>query len=205
MLSTLWIQKDLNFLGYNAGAEDGILGPNTRNAVRSFQQDFKNVLAVDGIPGEQTSSKLMYIVKKSQEILGVTQDGLAGSETNKAHNEFRNIKYFKRSEFNCGCGCGFNHIDVRLVKILDMIREHFGKPIIITSGVRCVNYNKRVGGVTNSFHVKNKAADFYVQGVNVYTVLSYCQTLVNQRILNYTYTNNTNMKGAVHIDIGGIL
>lgn len=203
MLSTLWVQKDLNFLGYNAGSEDNIKGSQTTVAIKSFQKDFN--LSQDGIAGEKTCSKLMYVVKKSQEILGVTQDGLAGSETNKAHNEFRNIKYFKRSEFNCGCGCGFNHIDIRLVKILDMIREHFGKPIIITSGVRCVNYNRKVGGVTGSYHVKNKAADFYVQGVNVYTLLSYCQTLVKQRVLNYTYTNNTNMSGCVHIDIGGII
>lgn len=203
MLSTLWVQKNLNFLGYNAGPEDNKKGPQTTTAIKSFQKDFN--LIQDGIAGETTSSKLMYVVKKSQEIIGVKVDGLAGAETNKAHDEFRNIKYFKKSEFTCGCGCGFNHIDVRLVKILDMIREHFGKPIIITSGVRCVSYNRKVGGVSNSFHVKNKAADFYVQGVNVYTVLSYCQTLVNQRVLNYTYTNNTNMKGAVHIDIGGIV
>lgn len=203
MLSILWAQKDLNFLGYNAGSEDGINGNQTKTAVKSFQKDFN--LAQDGIFGEKTSSKLMYVVKKSQEILGVTQDGLAGVETNKAHNEFRNIKHFKRSEFTCKCGCGFNHIDVRLVKILDMIREHFGKPIIITSGVRCVNYNRKVGGVSQSYHVKNKASDFYVQGINVYDVLHYCQTLVSQRVLNYTYTNNTNMKGCVHIDIGGII
>lgn len=205
MVSVLWLQKDLNFLGYNAGAEDGINGSQTKQAIRSFQSDFSKKLAVDGIFGEKTSSLLMYIVKKSQEILGVTQDGLAGTETNKAHNEFKNIKYFKRSEFNCGCGCGFNHIDMRLVKILDMIREHFGKPIIITSGVRCVSYNRKVGGVTNSFHVKNKAADFYVQGVNVNQVLDYCKVLVSQKVLGYTYTNNTNMRGAVHIDIGGII
>lgn len=202
MLSTLWVQKDLNYLGYNAGSEDGINGNQTKTAVKSFQKDFN--LAQDGIVGNKTSSTIMYVVKKSQEILGVTIDGLAGAETNKAHNEFRNIKYFKRSEFNCGCGCGFNHIDLRLVKILDMIRSHFGKPVIITSGVRCVTYNRKVGGVTGSFHVKNKAADFYVKGVNVYTVLAFCQTLVNQRVLNYTYTNNTNMSGAVHIDIGGL-
>ena len=205
MLSILWAQKDLNFLGYNAGPEDGINGPQTKQAVKSFQSDFSKRLAVDGIFGEKTSSMLMYIVKKSQEILGVTQDGLAGAETNKAHNEFRNIKYFKRSEFNCGCGCGFNHIDVRLVKILDMIREHYGKPIIITSGVRCANYNRKVGGITNSMHIKNKASDFYVQGVNVYDVLHFCETLVSQGVLGYTYTNNTNMRGAVHIDIGGII
>lgn len=205
MLSILWAQKDLNFLGYNAGAEDGINGSQTKQAVRSFQSDFSKRLAVDGIFGEKTSSLLMYIVKKSQEILGVEVDGLAGNETNKAHNEFRNIKYFKRSEFTCECGCGFNHIDIRLVKILDSIREHFGKPLIITSGVRCVSFNRKVGGVTNSFHIKNKASDFYVQGVNVNQVLDYCKLLVSQGVLGYTYTNNTNMRGAVHIDIGGII
>ena len=203
MLSILWAQKDLNFLGYNAGSEDGICGTKTKTALKSFQKDFN--LAQDGILGEKTSSKLMYVVKRTQEILGITQDGLAGSETNKAHNEFRNIKYFKRNEFTCKCGCGFNHIDLRLVKILDMIREHYGTPVIITSGVRCVNYNRKVGGVSQSYHVKNKAADFYVQGINVYEVLRYCQTLVNQKVLNYTYTNNTNMSGCVHIDIGGII
>ena len=86
-----------------------------------------------------------------------------------------------------------------------MIRDHFGKPLIITSGVRCINYNKKVGGVVNSMHIKNKAADFYVQGVPVNHVLDYCKSLVSQRILGYTYTNNTNMRGAVHIDIGGII
>lgn len=86
-----------------------------------------------------------------------------------------------------------------------MIRDHFGKPLIITSGVRCVNYNKKVGGVSNSMHTKNKAADFYIQGVSVNHVLEYCKLLVSQRVLGYTYTNNTNMRGAVHIDIGGII
>ena len=203
MLSTLWVQKNLNFLGYNAGAEDNIKGSQTTSAIKSFQKDFK--LSQDGVVGAKTSAMLLHIVKRSQQILGVTQDGLAGSETNKAHNEFRNIVHFKRNEFTCKCGCGFNHIDVSLVKILDKIRDHYGKPIVITSGVRCVNHNRKVGGTSQSYHVKNKAADFYVQGVNVYEVLRYCQTLVNQRVLNYTYTNNTTMKGCVHIDIGTII
>ena len=203
MISTVWAQRNLNFLGYNAGAEDGKVGNQTRTATKSFQKDFK--LSQDGIIGEKTSSMLLYVVKRSQNILGVTPDGLAGAETNKAHNEFRNIKYFKRNEFTCKCGCGFNHIDISLVKMLDKIREHYGKPIVITSGVRCVTHNRKVGGTSQSYHVKNKAADFYVKGVNVYEVLRFCQTLVNQRVLNYTYTNNTTMKGCVHIDNGTII
>lgn len=205
MLSTIWAQKDLNFLGYNAGAEDGIIGSQTKQAVKSFQSDFSKQLDVDGIFGENTSTLLMYIVKKSQEIFKIQQDGLAGIETNKAHNELRNIRNFNIHEFDCHCGCGFNHIDARIVKVGDLIRDHFNKPMIITSGVRCVSYNKKVGGVANSMHVKNKALDFYIQGVNVNDVLQYCKILISQRVLGYTYTNNTNMKGAVHIDIGGII
>ena len=41
MLDTLWLQKDLNFLGYNAGAEDNIYGSQTKKAVTNFQKDFK--------------------------------------------------------------------------------------------------------------------------------------------------------------------
>ena len=105
-------------------------------------------------------------------------------------------------EFACKCGCGFDDINLRLVQILENIRCYFGyNPIIITSGCRCNSHNKEVGGVSGSRHVIGKAADFYVQNVHVNDVLKYCQTLVNQGILRYTYTNNSNMNGVVHIDI----
>ena len=42
---------------------------------------------------------------------------------------------------------------------LDEIREKYGKPIIITSGYRCKELNKKVGGKSNSFHLKGLAAD----------------------------------------------
>lgn len=146
----------------------------------------------------------MYIVKKCQEILEVAVDGYAGDETNNAYNEFRNIKYFKRDEFYCKCGCGNGRIDIRLVKILDDIREHYGRPIVITSGVRCPSHNKAVGGVSNSWHLSshNKATDFYVSGVGSSEVNRYCQVLVSQGVLRYSYAIDGS---AVHIDIGYIM
>lgn len=42
---------------------------------------------------------------------------------------------------------------------LDEIREKYEKPIIITSGYRCQELNKKVGGKPNSFHLKGLAAD----------------------------------------------
>ena len=199
MLNTLWLQKDLNFLGYNAGAEDNIYGSQTKKAVTNFQKDFK--CQVDGIAGEETCGRLVRVIKECQKILGVKEDGLAGSETNKAYNEFRNIKYFKYSEFTCHCGCGYNRVDIRLVKILDNIREHYGKPAIITSGVRCEKHNREVGGVEGSWHTKRKAADFYINGVSSSELNRYCSNLRDQGVLRYCYAIDS---GAVHIDIGGL-
>jgi hypothetical protein len=44
-------------------------------------------------------------------------------------------------------------------KILDPLREAYGKPIIVTSGYRCARLNKVVGGAPSSQHVKGEAAD----------------------------------------------
>lgn len=49
---------------------------------------------------------------------------------------------------------------VKLVdKILDPLRESYGRPIIITSGFRCDQLNKKVGGATSSQHRRGEAAD----------------------------------------------
>ena len=44
-------------------------------------------------------------------------------------------------------------------KVLDPLREAYGRPIIVTSGYRCEKLNKAVGGATSSQHVKGQAAD----------------------------------------------
>ena len=46
---------------------------------------------------------------------------------------------------------------------LQPIREHFNMPIIITSGYRCTEVNKIVGGARNSQHLKGQAADFIIK------------------------------------------
>ena len=199
MLTTLWLQKDLNFLGYNAGPEDDDYGSKTTAAVKRFQEDFK--LAVDGIAGPDTCGRLERVIKECQKILGVAQDGLAGTNTKEAYNRFNGIEHFKYVEFTCHCGCGYNTVDIRLVKILDEIRNHYGKPAIITSGVRCEKHNREVGGVQGSWHTKRKAADFYIEGISSSELNRYCSVLRDQGQLRYCYAIDS---GAVHIDIGGL-
>ena len=198
MLTTLWLQKDLNFLGYDAGPEDNDYGPKTESAVRKFQEDFN--LAVDGIAGNDTCNRLVRVIKECQSILGTSQDGLAGTDTKQKYAEFNGIQHFSYGEFTCHCGCGYNTVDIRLVKILDDIRNHYGRPAIITSGVRCKKHNREVGGVENSWHTRRKAADFYINGISSSELNRYCSILREQGLLRYCYAIDS---GAVHIDIGG--
>lgn len=46
-----------------------------------------------------------------------------------------------------------------ITECLNPIREAYGKPINVTSGYRCAELNKAVGGVSNSQHVKGEAVD----------------------------------------------
>lgn len=43
--------------------------------------------------------------------------------------------------------------------MLDLIREKWGKPIIVTSGYRSRQLNAKVGGAVNSYHLQGRAAD----------------------------------------------
>jgi len=83
------------------------------------------------------------------------------------------MKYFKRSEFACRCGCGFDTVDYELAEILDDLREHFGQPVIVTSGCRCTKHNKNVGGAKNSKHLTGRGADIKVSGIKPLYVYNY--------------------------------
>lgn len=203
MLNNFYIQRNLKALGYYKGNIDEIIGPQTKQAIKDFQHDFG--INETGIHDEETDKVLQQVIKECQSILQCEKiDGMWGNETESKYQAMNGIKHFKLSEFKCHCGCGETRIDIRLVKILDEIRDYYGKPAVITSGYRCVKHNKDVGGVTGSWHTKNKASDFYIDGVNVTELLSHCIDLRNQGKIRYTYTNNTSMNGVVHIDIGGI-
>jgi hypothetical protein len=64
-----------------------------------------------------------------------------------------------------------------LVEYLQKIRDHFGKPITITSAYRCDSYNKRIGGATGSYHSKGMACDISVSGVTPREVAKYAESI----------------------------
>lgn len=86
---------------------------------------------------------------------------------------------FNSSEFNCkgnGC-CKETYIDDQLIAYLQKIHDHFGKPVIVTSGYRCPTHNKRVSGSTSSYHTKGQAADIVISGVAPAEVAKYAESL----------------------------
>ena len=86
---------------------------------------------------------------------------------------------FKSTEFDCKCGknCGDTLIDAYLVVILQRIRNHFARPVIINSGYRCIAHNKAVGGSKSSRHTRGQAADIVVKGVSPRKVAQYAESI----------------------------
>lgn len=83
--------------------------------------------------------------------------------------EVRYTEHFARWEFQCDCAdaCdGFPaEMDSAFLAKLEALRQALGRPVIITSGLRCPTRNAEVGGIRESWHLTGHAADLYCPGV----------------------------------------
>ncbi len=103
-------------------------------------------------------------------------------------------KHFKRAEFACK-HCGKENHSNHLVSVLELVREHFKSPVIVTSGYRCQQHNANIGGAPKSKHVEGIAADIKVQGVSPIKVFDF---------LDDTFKDTYGIglyDGWVHIDV----
>lgn len=96
----------------------------------------------------------------------------------KADGSRRLAPSFTVREFRCRDGSDVVMIDESLVVLLQCIREHFGKPITITSGYRTAAHNKSVGGAKSSQHLLGRAADIQVADTPVEDVAAYAESLM---------------------------
>ena len=69
--------------------------------------------------------------------------------------------HFSKEEFDCQCGCGNGDIVIseNLVFQLECVRIHYGKPMRINSGIRCLSHNRKIGSRDTSSHIKGLAVD----------------------------------------------
>lgn len=192
---------------------DGIYGKNTDEMLIAVAKDLQAMLnacgahlVIDGYIGQAT----IEAIKVFQRANGLTVDGIAGVRTMGKLREkaWATLRYFKRSEFKCGCEgrhCKGYPVEpsFRLALMLEALRIEEGKPINITSGVRCKAYNKSLPGSSNaSAHMLGLAADFNIYGV---TTSAAGRTRIKKRLYalgaKYTYSDTANMGIAVHVNL----
>lgn len=122
--------------------------------------------------GKYNKSNLLKFQKKAFPNNESQHDSKYGKNSDNALRTFYNVKRYTKNfqpqEFSCKCGkCSGYPSYMKKVELehLQSIRDHFGKPMTITSGLRCTHENTRVGGSANSGHLKGYAADFYISGI----------------------------------------
>lgn len=89
--------------------------------------------------------------------------------------EMKLTEHFSLSEFERSSTAIANGIDntvpQRLIpplrnlceKVLEPLRQQFCEPVTISSGYRCPELNRLVGGARNSQHLTGEAADIYIE------------------------------------------
>ena len=184
-------QALLAYLGYYDGPLDGLWGEKSQRATIDFQRAYMD--SVDGIFGEATEKRILEVVasgEKPKESVKV----------DTAPGFWKDIRYFTRSEFKCKCGGQFcdgypAEMQEAVVKIADAAREHFGRPALVISGLRCKQWNAHEKGHENSQHMYGEAVDLCVEGVPAEELRQFVAAQPGHR---YSYCiNSTN----VHFDI----
>ena len=85
--------------------------------------------------------------------------------------------HFVVGEFACHDGSDQVLISDELVTLLQVIRDHFGAPVVINSAYRTQAYNAKVGGAARSQHLLGTAADITLAGVTPLKVAQYAEFL----------------------------
>ena len=99
----------------------------------------------------------------------------------KVGKDFKISDHFTLSEMACKDGTDKVLYSTDLLKKLEQLRAYGGFTITINSGYRSPAYNKKIGGATNSQHIKGTAADIvvkkYGKTVSGKLVCCLCQSL----------------------------
>lgn len=86
-----------------------------------------------------------------------------------------------------------------LVEKLEVLRSLIGnKPIIVTSGYRTTDYNKKIGGATKSQHMYGNAADIKVKGIGAERLKKFAEEAGFPFVMTYKD------KPHLHVDVRGL-
>lgn len=85
--------------------------------------------------------------------------------------------------------------------VLQPVRGHFGRPVVVNSGFRSSMLNASIGGSSSSQHMRGEAADIEIPGVSNYDVAAYILTsglVFDQLILEFPSRDDP-AAGWVHV------
>ncbi len=81
---------------------------------------------------------------------------------------------FKHRELSCSC-CGGNQMNVAFMEKLQLIRDEFQQPMIITSAYRCPRYNSEISSTGSTGpHTTGRAVDIQIFGHQAYELMKLC-------------------------------
>lgn len=93
-------------------------------------------------------------------------------------------EHFSIDEIKCHCGCGQKNIDEVLYDILESFRTYAGNLPMITHCVnRCKSHNEKIGGISNSMHIKGHAWDGHIEGMSINRLHSIALQAYKENIL----------------------
>lgn len=176
--------------------------------------------------GEYNKANILKFQKQAFPNDKSQHDSVYGKNTDIALRHFYNVKKcapsFKPTEFKCECGGRYctgypSYMKQVELKHLQTIRNHYGKPMVVTCGLRCKGYNAKLNGsISNSLHLVGRACDFYMKGVtdtlfNRRASIKYIKNLPHH---HYTYGDGINSNGysvyapymgnALHTDVNAV-
>jgi uncharacterized protein YcbK (DUF882 family) len=92
---------------------------------------------------------------------------------------------------------------IELLQNLQIIRDHFQRPIVIISGYRSPERNAAVGGADKSQHLEAKAADIKIAGVPTEEIYNRIDKLISQGKIKQGGLGKYVKSGFVHYDVRG--
>jgi len=84
-----------------------------------------------------------------------------------------------------------------LVRVLKAVEGHYGRKVMVTSGYRSPDRNRRARGARNSLHMYCAAADVQVEGISKWDLAQFVRSMPGRGgVGTYCHTDS------VHIDVG---
>lgn len=83
-------------------------------------------------------------------------------------------EYFSIEELSCRCGCGKSFMNADFMEKAVKLRKFYGKPLVVTSGYRCLEHDRKVGTSGSPGagpHTEGRALDFAVDGPDALALL----------------------------------